>query len=109
MRNIPLGINCSFLTKYTIFVLCSTLTFLSTPLLAQDLPPPIVETGEATDVTSSSAILNGKVYGRAPAVWFEYGTTSGSYDSTALAIWDGIDAAVSSISGLSAATLFTIE
>jgi len=58
-------------------------------VLVQDLSPPTVETGEVTDVTQSSATLNGSVSGRAPSVWFEYGTTSSLYDRTALASWGG--------------------
>ena len=40
-----------------------------------------VTTGEATNITSSSATLNGTISsGRSPSIWFEYGTISGSYD-----------------------------
>ncbi|MDN3513175.1 MAG: M6 family metalloprotease domain-containing protein [Candidatus Brocadia sp.] len=46
--------------------------------------PPIVTTGLATNVTSSSAILNGTVNanGLPTTAWFEYGTISGSYGSS---------------------------
>jgi len=44
---------------------------------------PTVTTGSATAITASSATLNGTVNanGVASTVWFEYGTTSGSYGS----------------------------
>lgn len=108
MKNISFGMKCCFLTIYTIFGLCSNLPFLSIPVLAQNLPPPKVETGEATDVTSSSATLNGEVSGRAPSAWFEYGTTSDMYDGMTLASWDGLgtDTVSSNISELSAATTY---
>src|SRR3990167_4618641 len=91
---------CWFSIITTFFILCSNLIFLPI-LLAQGLSPPTVSTGEATDVTSSSATLNGTVSGRAPEEWFEYGTASSSYYYTALASWQPkTDTANSSINGL---------
>lgn len=89
-------------------IICLDLKFLPMLTLAQDLPPPMVITGEAINVTSNSAILTGSVSGRAPSIWFEYGTTSGSYDSVASARWDGpeLDKVTSSISGLYAVTAY---
>ena len=88
MKRIYFCLVCWFSIITTFFILCSNLIFLPI-LLAQDLSPPTVSTGEATDVTSNSATLNGTLSGRAPAVWFEYGTTSSLYDRTALASWGG--------------------
>ncbi len=45
---------------------------------------PLVTTGYITNLESDSATLNGTVnpYGEETTVWFEYGTTSGSYSNT---------------------------
>ena len=107
MRRVYFCLVCWFSIITTFFILCSNLIFLPI-LLAQDLSPPTVSTGDATDVTSSSATLNGTLSGRAPSVWFEYGTTSSLYDSTASASWGGpgIGTVSSSIDSLSAATTY---
>ena len=107
MRRVYFCLVCWFSIITTFFILCSNLIFLPI-LLAQGLSPPTVSTGEATDVASSSATLNGTLSGRAPSVWFEYGTTSSLYDSTASASWGGpgIDTVSSSINGLSVATTY---
>ena len=107
MRRVYFCLVCWFSIITTFFILCSNLIFLPI-LLAQDLSPPTVSTGEATDVTSSSATLNGTLSGRRPSVWFEYGTTSSLYDSTASASWGGpgIGTVSSSIDSLSAATTY---
>ena len=106
MKRVYFCLVCWFSIITAVFILCSNLIFLPI-LLAQDLSPPTVSTGEATDVTSSSATLNGTLSGRAPSVWFEYGTTSSLYDSTASASWQPeTDTANSSINGLSAATTY---
>jgi len=106
MRRVYFCLVCWFSIITTFFILCSNLIFLPI-LLAQDLSPPTVSTGEATDVTSNSATLNGTLSGRAPAVWFEYGTTSSSYYYSELANWQPeTDTANSSINGLSAATTY---
>ena len=69
MRNVFFSIAYSFLTIIGLF---SNLTFAAT-----------VTTGEATNVTSNSATLNGIVSNsRSPSEWFEYGTASGSYDNS---------------------------
>ena len=46
--------------------------------------PPTVTTGSATNLTSNSATLNGTVnaHGIDTTVWFEYDTTSGSFQNT---------------------------
>ena len=107
MKRIYFCLVCWFSIITTFFILCSNLIFLPI-LLAQDLSPPTVSTGEATDVTSNSATLNGTLSGRAPAVWFQYGTTSSSYYYSASVSWSGpgIDTVTSSLSGLSAATTY---
>jgi len=107
MKRVYFCLVCWFSIITAVFILCSNLIFLPI-LLAQDLSPPTVSTGEATEVTSSSATLNGTLSGRAPSVWFEYGTASSLFDSTALASWGGpgIDTVSSSIYGLSAATTY---
>ena len=106
MRRVYFCLVCWFSIITAFFILCSNLIFLPI-LLAQDLSPPTVSTGEATDVTSSSATLNGTVSGRRPSVWFEYGTTSSSYYYSELANWQPeTDTANSSINGLSAATTY---
>ena len=107
MRRVYFCLVCWFLIITTFFILCSNLIFLPI-LLAQDLSPPTVSTGGATDVTSSSATLNGTVSGRAPAVWFQYGTTSSSYYYSESVSWSGpgIDTVTSSLSGLLAATTY---
>lgn len=48
------------------------------------LSPPTVTTGSATNVTATSATLNGTVSanGLSTEAWFEYGTAKGSYSST---------------------------
>ncbi len=69
MRNVFFSIAYSFLTTIGLF---SNLTFAAN-----------VTTGEATNVTSNSATLNGIVSNsRSPSEWFEYGTASGSYDNS---------------------------
>lgn len=71
--------------------------------------PPTASTESATNVTSSSAKLNGIVNanGLSTTVWFEYGTTSGAYDSlsSTQSVSGLADKTVSTdISGLSAGT-----
>ena len=102
---------------FSIFSLCSSFAFAEvtpintvTPLTTPILPNPLAgETGLVTNVTSSSATLNGTVYGRSSiSVWFEYGINSNSYDSTSsIQIVNtgpfGVPVSIS-ISGLSAAT-----
>lgn len=74
--------------------------------------PPLVTTGSATNVTSSSATLNGTVNANdlSTTAWFEYGTASGSYSNTSLTM--GISGGSSdwsvsiNISGLSAGTTY---
>ena len=75
--------------------------------------PSNVITGEATDVTSSSATLNGAVYIILISTkWFEYGTISGEYDSAVYDVRGTITNNASkeeisaSISGLSATTTY---
>ncbi len=61
-----------------------TPTLTSTPTHI-DIPPPEVITGDATDVTSTSVTLHGTAkssLGLSVNAWFEYGTTSGSYNNT---------------------------
>ncbi|HHT9107426.1 MAG TPA: fibronectin type III domain-containing protein [Candidatus Wunengus sp. YC63] len=103
MRNV-------FITICTIVVLCLNLTSSSILVLAQGLSSPVVETGEATDVTSSSATLNGTSSSqRVPNAWFEYGTVSGSYDNSVSAeVTFGASKNVwkASITGLSPATIY---
>ncbi len=50
------------------------------------LPPPRVETSEASHISATTAKLNGKISGRAPSPWFEYGTSSGSYTDSSVGI-----------------------
>ena len=99
-----------FLTIHTIVILCLNWTFSPIRVLAQGLSPPVVETGEATDVTSSSATLNGTSSSqRVPNAWFAYGTASGSYDNSVSAtVTFGVSKNVwkSSINGLSPATIY---
>lgn len=103
MRRVYFCLVCWFSIITTFFILCSNLIFLPI-LLAQDLS---LSTGEATDVTSSSATLNGTVSGRRPTVWFQYGTTSSSYYYSESANWQPeTDTVSSSIDGLSAATTY---
>lgn len=56
-------------------------------LLANRAAPPTATTGTATTVTATSATLNGTISanGSSTTVEFEYGTSSGSYTSTATA------------------------
>src|SRR3990167_9440896 len=99
-----------FLTIYTIVGLCLNLAFSSILVLAQGLSSPVVETDEATDVTSSSATLNGTSSSqRVPNAWFEYGAVSGSYDNSVSAVVTfGVSKNVwkASINGLSPATVY---
>jgi alpha-tubulin suppressor-like RCC1 family protein len=72
---------------------------------------PIVTTGTATNVTSSSATLNGTVNanGTSTTAWFNYGITSGSYTgtSTTQSVSGSSDTSISAaISGLSASTAY---
>ncbi|MBI2471289.1 MAG: carboxypeptidase regulatory-like domain-containing protein [Planctomycetes bacterium] len=72
---------------------------------------PTVTTGSATDVTSSSATLNGTVNanGASTTAWFQYGITSGSYSSTSTtqSLNGSSNTTVSiGISGLSASTTY---
>ena len=82
------------------------ITVICTPGVA-----PLTTTGLATDITSDSAMLNGtvNVNGLSSSVWFEYGTTSGSYGniSSTQSVNGTSDTAVSiSINGLSASTTY---
>lgn len=77
--------NISFILAYCFFVVCGIFGLYSN--LAFAAPPPYdAATCEATDVTSTSATLNGKVYNyfsESPmTAWFQYGTASGFYSST---------------------------
>ncbi len=109
MRRVYFCLVCWFSIITAVFILCSNLIFLPI-LLAQDLSPPTVSTGEATDVTSSSATLNGTSSSqRVPNAWFEYGTVSGSYDNSVSAeVTFGVSKNVwkASINGLSSATIY---
>jgi len=109
MRSIYFCLVCWFSIITTFFILCSNLIFLPV-LLAQGLSPPTVSTGEATDVTSSSATLNGTSSSqRVPNAWFEYGAVSGSYDNSVSAVVTfGVSKNVwkASINGLSPATVY---
>jgi hypothetical protein len=72
---------------------------------------PKVTTGEATDVTSDAATLNGIVNasGLSTTAWFEYGVASGSYSSksSTRTIGGSNDTAVNfSVSGLSTAATY---
>ncbi len=71
--------------------------------------PPTVTTSSATDVTSSSATLNGTVNanGLSTTAWFNYGIASGSYTgtSTTQSVSGSSDTSVSIyVSGLSSGT-----
>jgi len=73
--------------------------------------PPTVTTKDATNVTTSSATLNGTVNANGLSTYasFKYGKTSGSFDSltTVQSVSGSSDTAVSSsISGLSAGTTY---
>lgn len=104
MRNIFLRIAHCLLINCGVFDVCLNLT------LAQYLPPPTVATGKATNITASSATLNGTVSpGRSPSVWFEYGTTSALYDKLTQSVSGprlGTETVSIDISGLSAATTY---
>jgi len=72
---------------------------------------PTVTTDAATDVTTTTATLNGKVNanGLSTTAWFEYGAISGSYGSKSntKAVTGSTDTTVSaSISGLTAGTTY---
>ncbi len=72
---------------------------------------PTVTTDAATDVTTTTATLNGKVNanGISTTAWFEYGAISGSYGSKSntKAVTGSTDTTVSaSISGLTAGTTY---
>ncbi len=72
---------------------------------------PTVTTDAATDVTTTTATLNGKVNanGISTTAWFEYGAQSGSYGnkSNTKAVTGSTDTTVSaSISGLTAGTTY---
>jgi len=114
MRNVFFCIASSFLTIVGLF---SNLTFaevtpmvIATPLTTPT--PSNVITGEATDVTSSSATLNGTVYLLISTKWFEYGTISGAYDNIVYDVRGTItnnaskEEVSASISGLLAATTY---
>lgn len=71
--------------------------------------PTEVITEDATDVTLNSATLNGSVPLGTPAafIYFEYGTTSGTYTSSVYAARDDLTDKVSAkINGLSPATTY---
>lgn len=77
--------NTSFIPLYCLIIICGIFGLCSN--LAFAAPPPYdAATCEATDVTSNSATLNGKVYNyfsESPmTAWFQYGTASGYYSST---------------------------
>lgn len=114
MRNVFFCIASSFLTILGLF---SNLTFAEVTPIVTATPlttptPSNVITGEATDVTSSSATLNGTVYLLISTKWFEYGTISGEYDSAVYDVRGTITNNASkeeisaSISGLSATTTY---
>lgn len=114
MRNVFFCIASSFLTIVGLF---SNLTFAEVTPMVTATPlttptPSNVITGEATDVTSSSATLNGTVYLLISTKWFEYGTISGEYDSAVYDVRGTITNNASkeeisaSIGGLSAATTY---
>ena len=117
MKNSSFIFFSCLLIIFSIFSLCSSFAFAEvtpintvTPVTTPILPNPLAgETGLVTNVTSSSATLNGTVYGRSSiSVWFEYGINSNSYDSTSsIQIVNagpfGVPVSIS-ISGLSAAT-----
>ncbi len=70
-----------------------------------------VTTGEATNITSNSATLNGTIYsGRSPSIWFEYGTISAFYDmstrSVSVVPLGGSEAISIDICGLLPATTY---
>lgn len=72
MRSILFRIEYCLLLGCVVFILGSNISS------AMEL-----ETGEATDITSNSATLHGTVIsGRAPNLWFQYGTGSGSYTNS---------------------------
>ena len=104
MRNVYFSITYWLLIICGVFDVCSNLT------LAQYLPPPTVTTEEATNITASSATLNGTVSpGRSPSVWFEYGTTSGLYEKLTESVSGprlGTETVSIDINGLSAAMTY---
>ena len=72
---------------------------------------PTVSTGSATNVTTSSATLNGTVNanGGTTTAWFQYGSTSGSYgntSSTQTVTGSGNTTVSIGISGLSSGTTY---
>ena len=75
------------------------------------LPTPAVTTGAATNITSTSATLNGTVNanGLTTFAWFEYGMTSGAYTNSTLSesvSGSGDTIVNSTLSGLSAGTAY---
>jgi len=76
---------------------------------ATNTQPPTVTTGSATNITSSSATLNGTVNpnGLSTTAWFEYGTVTGTYgnkSSTQSVSGSSTTSVSANISGLSANT-----
>jgi len=102
--------NVCFSIAYWLLIICGVFDVCSNLTLAQYLPPPTVTTEEATNITESSATLNGTVSpGRSPSVWFEYGTTSGLYEKLTESVSGprlGTETVSIDISGLSAATTY---
>ena len=102
--------NVYFSIAYWLLIICGVFDVCSNLTLAQYLPPPTVATEEATNITASSATLNGTVSpGRSPSVWFEYGKTSGLYEKLTESVSGpriGTETVSIDISGLSAATTY---
>lgn len=75
-----------------------------------DIPPPEVITGDATNVTSTSATLNGTAnssLGLPVNAWFEYGTTSESYNNmSSRQTLDGDSVVSIAVSGLMPETTY---
>src|SRR3972149_7042684 len=84
----------------------------NTVSVIEDSPSsPTLATGSATNVTSSSATLNGTVNanGLSTTAWFNYGISSGSYTgtSTTQSVSGSSDTTVSiGVSGLSSSTTY---
>ena len=82
---------------------CSDLMFAQTPTATPQITPTVtttltpssdVITDNATDITSGSATLNGRIYKYAVIgrEWYEYGTASGSLNNTAeVQSWDELE------------------
>lgn len=113
-RSVSIAYYC-FLIACGIFSVCSRLTCAEEIPLVTGAPlttptPPSVITGEATNVTSGSATLNGTTYLLISTKFFEYGTITGTYDNAAYdvrgTITDKKEDISANISGLLAATTY---